>query len=82
MKTLTMHEAKTHLSRYVDAALAGEEVVIGRRNEPLVRLVPVQALPKRREVGTLNDLVLRMGSAFNESVELESDGLLGRVTES
>ncbi len=36
-----MHEAKTTLSRLVDAARSGEEVVITRRGEPVVKLEPV-----------------------------------------
>jgi prevent-host-death family protein len=35
-----MHEAKTHLSRLVERALEGEEIVLTRRGEPAVRLVP------------------------------------------
>jgi antitoxin (DNA-binding transcriptional repressor) of toxin-antitoxin stability system len=42
-----MHQAKTQLSRLIAAALAGEEVVIARGSEPLVRLTPVKAHPKR-----------------------------------
>ena len=46
---VNLHDAKTHLSRYVDQAVAGEEVVIARAGKPLVRLVPVaQELPPRR----------------------------------
>ncbi|HEY1261068.1 MAG TPA: type II toxin-antitoxin system prevent-host-death family antitoxin [Stellaceae bacterium] len=41
-----MHQAKASLSRLVERALAGEEVVIARNGEPLVRLVPVV---KKRE---------------------------------
>ncbi len=37
-----MHEAKTHLSQLLARALAGEEIVITRSGEPLVKLVPVQ----------------------------------------
>jgi prevent-host-death family protein len=43
---VNMHQAKSSLSRLVERALAGEEVVIARNGEPLVRLVPVQ---KKRE---------------------------------
>lgn len=43
---VNMHQAKTSLSRLVQRALAGEEVVIARNGEPLVRLVP---LMKKRE---------------------------------
>lgn len=35
-----MHEAKTHLSRLVERALDGEEIVLTRRGKPAVRLVP------------------------------------------
>ena len=35
---VTVHEAKTHLSRLIEAVLAGEEVIIARRDRPVVRL--------------------------------------------
>lgn len=41
MQRVTIHTAKTHLSRLIEAALAGEDVVISRGNTPVVRLVPV-----------------------------------------
>jgi prevent-host-death family protein len=40
MTEVGMHEAKTNLSRLVERALAGEEIVLTRRGEPAVRLVP------------------------------------------
>lgn len=43
-----MHEAKTELSRLVERALAGEDVVIARAGVPVVRLVPVAAQGKRK----------------------------------
>jgi len=39
--TVGMHQAKTELSRLVARALDGEDVVITRRGQPTVRLVPV-----------------------------------------
>ena len=39
MQTVNIHEAKTHLSRFVDQAAAGEEIVIARSGEPVARLV-------------------------------------------
>ena len=51
MKTANLHEAKTHLSRLVDAALTGEDVVIARAGKPLVRLVPVEPPPEPRRLG-------------------------------
>jgi prevent-host-death family protein len=41
---VNMHEAKTNLSRYVEQALAGEEIILARADEPLVVLVPLAAL--------------------------------------
>ncbi len=48
-----MHEAKTQLSRLVERALAGEEVIIGRAGTPLVRLQPVAQGARRRQPGAL-----------------------------
>jgi prevent-host-death family protein len=48
---VNMHQAKTSLSRLVERALAGEDVVIARNGEPLVRLVPVPKEPQRRIPG-------------------------------
>jgi prevent-host-death family protein len=45
-EVVNMHQAKTTLSRLVERALAGEDVVIARNGEPLVRLVPIA---KKRE---------------------------------
>ncbi|HRH88289.1 MAG TPA: type II toxin-antitoxin system prevent-host-death family antitoxin [Rubrivivax sp.] len=38
--TVNIHEAKTQLSRLLEAATRGEEVVIARNGEPVARLVP------------------------------------------
>jgi prevent-host-death family protein len=38
---VNVHEAKTHLSRLLDRAMAGDDVTIARAGTPLVRLVPV-----------------------------------------
>ncbi len=40
-----MHEAKTKLSRLVERAQAGEEIVIARNGKPVARPVPVEAPP-------------------------------------
>lgn len=42
MAEFGVHEAKTHFSQLLERAIAGEDVVITRSGEPLVRLVPVQ----------------------------------------
>ena len=43
MKTVNMHDAKTHLSRLVEAAARGEPFVIARAGRPLVKVVPLDA---------------------------------------
>lgn len=49
MTRVTVHQAKTQLSRLIARALAGEEIVIARDTTPVVRLVPVdQPAPARR----------------------------------
>ena len=52
MTEVNVHEAKTHLSRLLDQAMAGEEVIIMRSGRRLVRLVPLEAAPCRRKLGT------------------------------
>ncbi|QQP93625.1 type II toxin-antitoxin system Phd/YefM family antitoxin (plasmid) [Skermanella sp. TT6] len=41
MKQVTIHAAKTNLSKLIEAALSGEEIVIAKGSKPVVRLVPV-----------------------------------------
>ena len=43
MRTVNMHEAKTHLSRLVKAAADGEPFVIARAGKPVVKVIAVQA---------------------------------------
>jgi len=54
MTTVTVHEAKTHLSRLLDRVLAGEEIVVARGKTPVAKLVRLEPakLPKR-ELGWL-----------------------------
>jgi prevent-host-death family protein len=50
MRTVNIHEAKTHLSRLVDAAARGESFIIARAGKPLVKVTAIDAPsePKRR----------------------------------
>jgi prevent-host-death family protein len=45
MTTLNLYEAKTQLSKLVDRAAAGEEIVIAKAGKPMARLVPLE--PRR-----------------------------------
>ena len=44
---VNIYQAKTQLSRLVDRALGGEEILIGRAGKPLVRLVRIEDLDPR-----------------------------------
>jgi prevent-host-death family protein len=50
-QTVTIHEAKTHLSRLIKAVLAGKEIVIARGKEPVVKLVPLEGSKPKRVPG-------------------------------
>ena len=43
MRTVNMHEAKTHLSRLVEAAANGEPFIIARAGKPVVKVVALEA---------------------------------------
>jgi prevent-host-death family protein len=47
MQTINLREAKAQLSRYVDQAAQGEEVIIARAGKPVARLVPLASQPRR-----------------------------------
>ena len=55
MTLINIHAAKTQLSRLLDAAAAGDEIVISRAGKPVARLAPFAAppAPERRRLGRL-----------------------------
>jgi prevent-host-death family protein len=53
MPMVNVHAAKSQLSRLLDAAVAGEEVIIAKAGKPIVRLVPIERKLERRKLGTL-----------------------------
>lgn len=53
MQTVNIHQAKTHLSRLVDEAAGGREIVIARAGRPVARLVPLAVAPARKRFGRL-----------------------------
>jgi len=49
--TVNIHDAKTHLSRLVERAEAGQEVVIARAGRPVAKLVPLRPRRAPRRLG-------------------------------
>lgn len=47
-ETVNVHEAKTHFSKLLERALAGDEIIVARRGVPLVKLVPLTQSKARR----------------------------------
>jgi prevent-host-death family protein len=54
MRTINIHAAKTHLSRLVQEAAAGEEIVIAKAGRPIARLCPLAVPKPRRKLGILD----------------------------
>jgi prevent-host-death family protein len=75
-ETVTIHAAKTNLSRLIARAEAGEEIVIARGDKPVAKLVPLA--PKRRLVhGHLKG----QGSVGEEIFEPLPDEILDAICE-
>jgi prevent-host-death family protein len=51
MKRINMQEAKTHLSRWIEEALRGEEIIFSKSGKPCVRLVPCPPEREDRRLG-------------------------------
>jgi prevent-host-death family protein len=66
----TVHAAKTQLSRLIEKARSGEEVVIARGDTPVVRLVPLTERPRSRRFGSMKGRA-RAGDAFFEPMPAE-----------
>ncbi|MES2644637.1 MAG: type II toxin-antitoxin system prevent-host-death family antitoxin [Myxococcota bacterium] len=76
MGPVSVYDAKTHLSRLLDAVEAGEEVVITRNGRPVARLVPAAAAPRRR-FGTMPDVAV-VRADFDEPLSIEELDFLPR----
>ena len=79
MKTVNMHQAKTHLSRLVEEAAAGEDIVIARAGKPLVRLVAVASVKGPRQLGALAGKVVEPDDAWVADPALEAAFYGGEV---
>lgn len=53
MHTVNIHEAKTHLSRLLEAVLRGEEIIIAKSGKPIAKLGPIESTQPDRKFGVL-----------------------------
>ncbi|MDP9403903.1 MAG: type II toxin-antitoxin system Phd/YefM family antitoxin [Actinomycetota bacterium] len=73
---VNIHEAKTHLSRLVEQAAAGEEIIIGKAGRPMARLVAFTERRKPRKPGALKGRI-RIADDFDETPESLLDAFEG-----
>ncbi len=69
MKTVNMHEAKTHLSRMVREVAAGESIIIGKAGVPVAILSPYELPATARKPGAMKGRI-RIHEDFDDDVEL------------
>ena len=69
MTQATIHQAKTHLSKLIRKALDGEEVIIAKRDKPLVRLEAIGSKTLKRKLGWGKGLVTYIAPDFDEPLE-------------
>lgn len=60
---VNVHEAKTHFSKLLEQAHAGQEIILAKAGKPYARLVPLEAASSHRQPGRLAG---RVGDAFFE----------------
>jgi prevent-host-death family protein len=81
MQTVNIHEAKTHLSKLVARAKAGETIIIAKSGEPWARLVPLEdaSKPKKREFGWLRGQI-DVPEDFDTMFQKEIEEMFGELT--
>jgi len=79
MKSVNIHEAKTHLSRLVERVQAGEEIVIAKAGRPVARVVPSEGGGKPVKIGGLKSRV-PVPDDFNTMFEEEIAALFAGVS--
>jgi prevent-host-death family protein len=63
----TVHQAKTHFSRLLKEAEAGQEVIVMRGSKPVAKLVPIEANSPEPEVP------LRLAGAYRDKISWTED---------
>jgi prevent-host-death family protein len=68
MQQITVNEASQHLSDLIEAALGGDEIIIMKDNQPVVKLIPVLPIKHRRQFGSAKGMI-KMSDDFDEPLE-------------
>ncbi len=71
MKVINIQAAKTHLSRIVEEAAAGEDIVIAKAGKPIVRLTPFAVAKSNRALGFLAGKGWEKADCWDSDPEIE-----------
>ena len=66
---VNIHEAKTQLSKLIQAAINGKQVIIARGNKPMVRLEVLPEARSHRTIGNAKGFILSMSDDFDEPLD-------------
>ena len=66
---VNIHEAKTQLSKLIQAAVNGKQVIIARGNKPIVRLEVLPDARSHRKIGNAKGLIVSMADDFDGSLD-------------
>ncbi len=69
MHQVTIHEAKTNLSKLIQEALNGETVIIAKGKIPLIKLEVLAEAKQKRRIGGASKLQMEMDDDFNETLD-------------
>lgn len=72
LKVVNIQNAKTQLSRLVEEAVQGEEIVIAKAGKPMVRLIPFQKQRQPRKLGILAGQVTESADCWDADPEIEA----------
>lgn len=70
MQLINIHQAKTHFSKLINAALAGEEIIIAKDGKPLITLTPYKKAESKRKGGQFKGM-LEISSDFDKPLPPE-----------
>ncbi len=75
MKTITIHKAKTQLSKLIEQVCRGEEIVIARGKHPVAKLVALSSGGSKRVPGKLAGQISHKSGAFDPLTDQEMSEL-------
>ncbi len=73
MIQVTVQQAKTHLSKLIQQALAGEEIIIAKGKKPVVKLVVLPEARPQRRLGGAADVIQSIADDFDAPLDIFAD---------